>query len=62
MWSVLDEDTPELRREKAFLYLTYLKSIFLKKWPTEAIKTFIKEWSLKKWLIVSESLYGIDYT
>jgi len=40
---VLDEDTPALRREKACLYLTYLKSIFLKKWPTEAIKTFIKQ-------------------
>lgn len=40
---VLDEDSPELRRKKAFLYLTYLKNIFLKKWPTEAIKTFIKQ-------------------
>jgi len=40
---VLNEDTPELRRKKAWRYYWYLRNIYLRKWPAEAIKTFIKQ-------------------
>jgi len=45
---VLDKDTPELRRKEALLYLGVLRNVYLKKWPTEAIKTFIKQQSALK--------------
>jgi len=40
---VLDQDTPDLRRKKALRYYYYLRNIYLRKWPAEAIKTFIKQ-------------------